>query len=211
MKSMWVPAIICGFCIQNRDFWTRITNLYGSQTWPVVLCMQNSVISTWKTSLLWVPALMCGFWMQNSDLWTRITSLYGSQTSPVLLCMQNIVICTRISSLYRFQPSAVVFACKTATSGPDLQVCMGRRPHLWFWAHITACLAQEYIDCIGSSSLLWYCAFKTATLGLELQVSVGPRPHLWFLHEKQRLVDQNNKCLWVPEMTCRFVHVQQRA
>ena len=52
--------------------------------------------------------------------------------------------------------------------------------------------------------------FKTATLGLELQVSVGPRPHLWFLHAKQRLLDQNNKSLWVPDMTFRFVHVRLR-
>ena len=148
--------------------------------------------------------------MQNSAFSTRITNLYGSQTSPVLLCMQNILICVRKSSLYWFQPSSAVLACKTATSGPDLQVCMGRRPHLWFWAHIAACLAQEFIDCIGSSSHLWFCAFKTAALGLELQVSGGARPHLWFPNAKQRLLDQNNKSLWVPDMTCLFVHVQQR-
>ena len=58
--SLWVPAFICGFCMQNSDFWIRITSLYGSQTSPVVLCMQNSVISS------------------------RITSLHGSQTPPVV-------------------------------------------------------------------------------------------------------------------------------
>ena len=36
-----------------------------------------------------------------------------------------------------------LISCKTATLRPDLQVCMGPRPHLWVWAHITACLAQE--------------------------------------------------------------------
>ena len=36
-------------------------------------------------------------------------------------------------------------------------------------------------------------------------------PHLLFLHAKLRLLDQNNKSLWVPDMTCHFVHVQQRA
>ena len=76
---------------------------------------------------------------------------------------------------------------KTATLWPDLQVCIGPRPHLWF------------------------CTCKRATLGLELQVSVGPRLHMWFLHAKQRLLDPNNKSLWVPDMTCRFVHVQERA
>ena len=44
--SLWVPGLICGFCMQNSVFWTRITCLYGSQASPVVLCMKNSVIST---------------------------------------------------------------------------------------------------------------------------------------------------------------------
>ena len=73
-------------------------------------------------------------------------------------------------------------ACKTVTLGPDLQVCMGPRPHLWFLAHITACLAQEYQD------------------------TMGPRPHLRILIAKQHLMVQNYKSLWVPDLTCRFVH-----
>ena len=60
-KSLWVPALICGFCIQNSDFRIRITSLYGPHTSPVILCMKNSVISN------------------------RTTSLPGSQTSPVIL------------------------------------------------------------------------------------------------------------------------------
>ena len=60
------------------------------------------------------------------------TSLYGYQTSPVVLCIQTSVIGTRITSLYGFQPSSVVLYMTTATLGPDLQVCMGPRPHLWF-------------------------------------------------------------------------------
>ena len=27
--SLWVPVLICGFCMQNSGFWIRITNLYG--------------------------------------------------------------------------------------------------------------------------------------------------------------------------------------
>ena len=110
---------------------------------------------------------------------------------------------------------------------------MGLRPHLSFCARKTACLAQEYQDYMDSSPHLWFCACKTAPLGPELQVSAGPRhdlslcafktaclapallvsigpsPHLWLLHAKQRLLDQNNKSLWVPDMICRFVHVKQ--
>ena len=56
----------------------------------------------------------------------------------------------------------MAFACKTATLGPEIQVSMGPRPHLWFFA------------------------FKTGTLAPEFQVSIGPSPHLRFLHAKQR-------------------------
>ena len=62
-QSLWVPSLICGFCMQNSDFGIRITSLYGCHPSPVVLCMHNSVIST------------------------RKTSVHGSQTSTVVLCM----------------------------------------------------------------------------------------------------------------------------
>ena len=93
---------------------------------------------------------------------------------------------TAINSLYGSQPSSAVFACKTATLGPELQVSMGPRSHLWFFA------------------------FKTVTLAPELQVSIGASPHLWILHAKQRLLDQSYKSLWVPSIICGFVHSKQR-
>ena len=42
-------------------------------------------------------------------------------------------------------PSPHLWFCafKTATLGPDLQVCMCPRPLLWISAHITVGLAQE--------------------------------------------------------------------
>ena len=40
----------------------------------------------------------------------------------------------------------------------------------------------------------------------------GSQPSsVFFLHAKQRLLDLNNKSLWVPDITCRLVHVKQRA
>ena len=68
--SLWVPVLICGFWMQNSDFWTRITSLYGSQTSCVVLCLQNGVIII------------------------RMKGLYGLQPSSVALCMQNSVFMT---------------------------------------------------------------------------------------------------------------------
>ena len=55
---------------------------------------------------------------------------------------------------------------------------------------------------MGPSPHLWIYSFKTAALALETLVSMGPSPHLWFLQAKQRLLDQNYKCLWVPDFAC---------
>ena len=46
--------------------------------------------------------------------------------------IQNSDFSTRIVSLYRSQPSSVVFAFETATLAPELRVSMGPSPHLWF-------------------------------------------------------------------------------
>ena len=81
--------------------------------------------------------------------------------------MQNNENSIRNTSLYGSQPSSVVFASKKMPLGPELQVSMGPRPHLWFFA------------------------FKTASLAPELQVPMGPSPHLLYLHSQQRHYDQN--------------------
>ena len=144
--------------MQNNDFWTRITSLYGSQTSPVVLCMQNSAIGI------------------------RITSLCGSQTSPVVLCMQNSVPSIRITSL----PSSVVFACKTATFGPERQVSMGPSTHQWFLHAKQQLLDQNYKS-------LWV-----------------PDLTCLFVYTKQRILPQNFKSLYVRDLTCRFLYSKQR-
>ena len=126
------------------------------------------------------PSPHLWFCNQNSDFWNRITNLYQSQTSPVVLCRQYSVISSRITCLYGSQLLSVIFACKTAPFGAELQVFMGPRHDLSF------------------------CAYKTAWLASELLVSIIS--HVWFLDAKQRLLDRNNKSLWVPDITCRCVH-----
>ena len=80
----------------------------------------------------------------------------------------------------------MVFACKTVTLGPELQVSMGPSPHLGFFV------------------------FNTAPLAPELQVSMGASLHPWLLHAKQRILDQNYKSLLIPAIICGFVHSKQR-
>ena len=82
---------------------------------------------------------------------------------------------------------------------------MGLSPYLWF-LHAKQRLLTELQVSMVTRPHLSLCACKTAWLAPELLVSIGPSPHLWFLYAKQRLLDQNYKSLWVPDLTCRFVH-----
>ena len=118
-QSLWVPSLICSYCMPNSEFWTRITSLYVSQTLPVLLCMQNSLICTRISSLYGFQHSSVVMSTHNSVLNTRINRLYWFQLSPVVLCMQISVISTRITRLYGSQPSCVVFVCKAASYGPE--------------------------------------------------------------------------------------------
>ena len=137
------------FWLQNSVFWDRIISLYWSQSSPVVLCRQYAVISTRITNLYWSqtpPVILC---RQNRVIRTRISILHESQPSSVVLCIQNSDFMTR--SLYGSQTSSVVFACKTATFGQELQVSMCPRPHLSFCACKTKWFAPEWQVYTGSS------------------------------------------------------------
>ena len=82
------------FLHANSSFWTRITNFYGYQISPVVLCIQISVISTRKTSLYGFQPSFEVLGSQNSDLKTKIACVYGSQTALLIFFI----------SLYGSQP-----------------------------------------------------------------------------------------------------------
>ena len=128
----------------------------------------------------------------------------------MVLCLQNSVICSRMTSLYGFQPSSEVLFMQNGDFRTRPTGLYGSQTSVVLSIH-NSVISTRIKSLFCSSPHLWFCACKTATLGLELQVSVGPTLHLWFLHAKQRLLDQNDKSLWVQDMTCCFVQVQQRA
>ena len=148
--------------------------------------MQNSVIRTRISNLYESQVSSVVLSTQNCMLNTRIKRLYWFQPSPVVLCMQNSDFRTWITSLCWSKTSPVVFACKTQPSGSEQQVSICPRHDLSF------------------------CACKTTCLASELLVFMGPSPLVWFLDAKQPLLDRINKSLWVPGITCHFVHAKQR-
>ena len=127
-KSLWVPALICGFWMPNSEFWPRITSLYGSQTSPSLVCNQNGVICTRISSLYWFQPSSVVLCLQNSDFRTRLTSLYGSQPTSVDLCNQNIDFITRITWLYGFQTSPLDLWMQNSVLVPEWQLYMGSSP-----------------------------------------------------------------------------------
>ena len=142
-KSLWVPALLCGFCIQNSAFRIRITSLSESQTSPIAFFFQNSDFSPplWflhskqrlsDQNYKWVPALLCGFCIQNSAFRIRITSLSESQTSPIAFFFQNSILAPELQISMGPIPHLRFFSFKTATLAPELQVSMGPSPPLWF-------------------------------------------------------------------------------
>ena len=104
----------------------------------------------------------------------------------------------------------MIFAFKTATLGPELQVSMGARPHIWFFAFKTATLAPELQVPMDLILHLWFCAFKSASFAAEILVSMDPSPPSWLLHAKLRLYHQNYKSLLVPHLIYGFLDSKQR-
>ena len=148
--------------------------------------------------------------MQNSDFCTRITKRYVSQASPDIFCMQISMISIKITSLYGFQPLCVVFACKTATFGHELLDSIGPSPHLCF-LQAKQRLLNEHTSLYG---------FQTSTVASCIQNSVistrntsfyGFQPSSVVLCLQNSDLRTKIACLWVPDLTCDFLHAKQRA
>ena len=56
------------------------------------------------------------------------------------------------------------FTCETETLRTELQVSMGPRPHVWFFAFKRGTLAPELQASMSKNPHLWFCAFTTASL-----------------------------------------------
>ena len=113
-ESLWAPALISGFCMQNNNFGPELQVPMGPRA-HLSFCAWKTVRFAQELQIFVDPRPHLSlFYMQNSVTSTRNTSLYGSQ------------------------PSFVVFRCKTATFGQEQQVSMSLRHHLSFCACKTA-------------------------------------------------------------------------
>ena len=123
------------------------------------------------------------FFMQNSDFRTRLTSLYWSHTSSVVLNTHHSMLSTRIKRLYGFQPSPVVSCMQIS----DFNTRMASRYGFELSSVVLFMQNSDFKTNLywsQPSSVVFAC--KTATFGPAY------------------------KSLWVPDITCRFVHAKQR-
>ena len=204
--SNWITTLYVSqpSSVVFSDFWTRITSLCGSQNSPVIFCMQNSV-----------PSI-------------RNTSLHGSQLSRVVFWCKTATYGPEKQVSMGPRHDLSFGGCKTAWLASEILVSMGRSPHVCFLdgkqrlldqnnkslrvadkscrfvqgnSNFSPWITSLYVS--QPSSVVFAC--KTEHFGPEFQVSMGPSPHLRFLYTKQRVLAQNYKSLWVPDLTCPFV------
>ena len=112
----------------------------------------------------------------------RIASLYRSQTSSVDLCKQNNLLRNRLTSLYWSQ---------------TLRVDLCKQNNL---------LRNRLTSLYWSQTLRVDLCKQNSVFSTRITSQCGSSSHLWFLHAKRRLQDQNCMSLWVPDLTCDFVH-----
>ena len=137
------PSPSCVYCIQNSDISIRIKSLYGSQTSPVDLWMQNSVLRSRMTLVYWSQPSFVVWCIQNRHFSIRITSLYGSQTSPVDLWMQNSVLRSRMTFVYWPQPSSGVLCIESSDFSIRITSLYGSQHSFVAFENKTALLGPE--------------------------------------------------------------------
>ena len=96
------------------------------------------------------PRPHLSFCNQNSDFWIRIASLYGSQPSSVVLFQsKQRLLDQNYKSLW--VPDHICYFCmKAETLGPELQVSIGPRPHLWFFWIQNSDFSTRFASLYGS-------------------------------------------------------------
>ena len=109
IKSVWVPALICGFVHSKH-------RLYN----------QNYMT-------LWVPDLASGFVNAKQRSSTRMTTLYGFQPFTCGFGCKTAWFAPEWQDYIATSHHLWFCACKTAPLGLELQVSVGQRPHLCFF------------------------------------------------------------------------------
>ena len=159
---------------------------------------------------LWVLDVTCRFVLQNGVICTRMSSLYGFQPSSVFFFMQNSDFMTRLTSLYGSQTSSVVLSKHNSVINTRIKRLYGFQP-----SPVVLCMQNgDFITWITSfygsqpSSEVFAC--KPETFGPKLHVSMGPRTHLWFSACKTACLASEILVSMCPSPHLWFLNAKQR-
>ena len=154
---------MCGFWMQNSDFYIGITSLYESQTKPVVLCKHYSVISTRNTCLYVSQPLSLDFACKIATFGAELQVSKGTRL--------HLSFC----------------ACKTAWLASELLVSMGPSARLWFLQAKQRLLEQNYKSICIPDLTCRFVHTKRRDLHQNDKSIWVPSLICGFVHAKQRL------------------------
>ena len=148
--------------------------------------------------------------MQNSVITTWFTSLHGSQPSRVVFRCKTATYGPEKQVSMGPRLDLSLCTCTTMWLATELLGSMGLSLHLLV-LHAKQRLLDQCTSLYGCQTSPVVLCMQKSVICTRIKHYMGCRSHLWFLHAKQRLLDQNNKSLWVPDFTCDFLLAKQRA
>ena len=125
--------------------------------------------------------------MKNSVPSTKMTSLYGFQASPVVFWIQNSDFRTKLTSLYGSQASSVDLCTHIRVISTRISSLYEFQLSLVVLCMQNGDFRNRITSLYGSQTSPVVFEGKRVNLVPELQVSMCPSPHLWIFHAKQRL------------------------
>ena len=175
--------------MQNSVISTWIKRLYGFQSSPAVLCMQNSDFTTRITSICrWIDPT-CGFRMQNSAFWTSVQVSMGTRPHLSFCACKSAWLAPELFVSMGPRHNLSFCACKTAWLAPELLVSMCPSPHLWF-SHAKQRLLDQCTSLYGSQASSVVLSTHNSVLSPRIKRLYGFQPSPAVLcMQKQRIYD----------------------
>ena len=152
--------------MQNSVISTWKTSHYGSQPSSVVLACKTATFSLEYQSL-WVPDLTCRFVIAKQRDLHKKKSLYGFQLSPVVLCIQNSSFRTRITSLCRWIDPTCGFCMQNSDFWTRITSLYGFQTSPVIFSLQNSMPSIRITSLHGSQPSCVVFGFKTATYGPE--------------------------------------------
>ena len=117
---------------------------------------------------------------------------------------------SQITSHMDSSPHVWFCACKSATLAHELLVSVGPSPHLWY-LHAKQRLLYEHTSLYGFQTSTVASCIQNSVISTRITYFYGFQPSSVVLCIQNSDLRTKIACLWVPDLTCDFLHAKQRA